>query len=212
MAVGQVLPDVAGGQTPAWTMRQVLIVEDEPWGGNVDEFARIYDETAARVYGVVLRVLRDPAQAEEVTQEVYLDAWRRFDRYDSTRGSVVSWLLTIAHGKAVDRVRSVEASRRRDLTDCEQRGREVSGEDASDNVERLHDAQMVRHALSALSVDQRRAIELAYFGGHTHSEVARLLEIPLGTAKTRIRAGLIQLRCSFLTAVGQPTRTEFGRA
>lgn len=173
----------------------------ESWVGNADGFAAFYDETSARVYGVVLRVVRDPAQAEEVTQEVYLQIWRQAKRYDSARGSAVSWLMTIAHRRAVDRVRNVEASRRRDQTDHARCCRVGLDDETSETVLRLDEARMVREALSALSVEQRRAIELAYFGGHTHTEVARPLDIPLGTAKSQIRDGLIKLRLSVLTPV-----------
>lgn len=168
----------------------------EPPVDKVEAFVSIYDETAARVYGVVLRVVRDPAQAEEVTQEVYLEIWRQVARFDPARGSAVAWLMTIAHGKAVDRVRSVEASRRRDLVNCALSHGAGAHDETSETAERLHNARVVRAALSSLSVKQRQAIELAYFDGHSHSTIARLLDIPLGTAKGRIRDGLIQLRHS----------------
>ena len=173
-----------------------------PWTDDVDAFARIYDETSERVYGVVLRVVRDPAQAEEVTQEVYLEIWRQAERYDPARGSAIAWVMTIAHGKAVDRVRSVEPSRRRDLVDGALNCHAVPYDDTAETAERLHNVQVVQGALTALSLKQRQAVELAYFCGHPHSEVARLLEVPLGTAKSRIREGLVQLRLSILTTAG----------
>lgn len=161
--------------------------------GDEEAFARLYDATCARLYGLVLRVVRDPAQSEEVTQEAFLDIWRSSARFDPSLGSPVSWMLTIAHRKAVDRVRSAQAS-----TDREDsygaRSQERSFDVTADEVERSLDAQRVRRALVSLTDTQRGAVELAYFGGYTHTEVASLLGVPLGTAKTRIRDGLIRLR------------------
>jgi RNA polymerase sigma-70 factor (ECF subfamily) len=161
--------------------------------GDEAAFARLYDEVAARVYGLVLRVVRDPAQSEEVSQEVFLDIWRTSARFDPSLGSPLSWMLTIAHRKAVDRVRSAQAS-----TDREDaygsRNRDRSFDETAEAVETRLDAQRVRHALDSLTQTQRGAVELAYFGGYTHTEVATLLGVPLGTAKTRIRDGLIRLR------------------
>lgn len=161
--------------------------------GDREAFADLYDATARRAYGLVLRVVRDPAQAEEVTQEVYLEVWRMAARFDPQRGSAVSWLLTIAHRKAVDRVRSAESATRRDLT-YHQQNHEVEHDQTAETVQSSLDARRVRAALNSLTPVQREAIELAYFGGYTHTEVAALLDLPLGTAKTRIRDGLIRLR------------------
>jgi RNA polymerase sigma-70 factor (ECF subfamily) len=140
--------------------------------GRADEaaFAELYDAMAARVYGLAVRVVRDPSQAEEVTQEAFLETWRTASRFDPAKGSAVSWILTIVHRKAVDRVRSAEA--------------------AQASLE----ARRVRAALGSLTEVQREALELAYFKGYTHTEVAAMLDLPLGTAKTRIRDGLIRLR------------------
>ena len=161
--------------------------------GDQAAFSSLYDATAARVYGLVLRVVRDPAQAEEVTQECFLDFWRQAGRFDPARGSAVSWLLTIAHRKGVDRVRSAEAATRRDTTYHRSTGdvdHDVTAEAATDALE----AKRVRSALTTLTPVQREALELAYFGGYTHTEVATMLDLPVGTAKTRIRDGLIRLR------------------
>ena len=161
--------------------------------GDQVAFAAFYDATSARAYGLALRVVRNPAHAEEVTQEAYLDAWRSSARYDAARGSAAGWLLTIVHRKAVDRVRSVEAATARD----EHWDRETAPVDHDQTSEAAHaslDATRVRHAVATLTDVQRRAVELAYFGGYTHTEVATLLDVPLGTAKTRIRDGLIRLR------------------
>lgn len=161
--------------------------------GDQAAFAEFYDATSARAYGLALRVVRNPAHAEEVTQEAYLDAWRSSARYDVQRGSAAGWLLTIVHRKAVDRVRSVEAATARDVT----WNREAAPIDHDQTSEAAHaslDANRVRNAVATLTDVQRQAVELTYFGGYTHTEVATLLDVPLGTAKTRIRDGLIRLR------------------
>jgi RNA polymerase sigma-70 factor (ECF subfamily) len=161
--------------------------------GDTEAFARFYDATSARAYGLALRVVRDPAQAEEVTQEVFLDVWRQSGRYDATRGSAMGWLLTIVHRKAVDRVRSAEASTRRD-TAYHQGATTVDHDTTAEAAEASLEAHRVRGALRTLTEVQREALELAYFGGYTHTEVAKMLDLPVGTAKTRIRDGLIRLR------------------
>ena len=161
--------------------------------GEEAAFAALYDATAARLFGLVLRTVRDRAQAEEVTQDAYLDIWRNSSRFDPGRGSALSWLMTIGHRKAVDRVRSAEAARRRD-TAYEAREQSAPFDQTVEEAHRNLNAQRVRKALSTLTETQRGALELAYFGGYTHSEVAVMLDLPLGTAKTRIRDGLIRLR------------------
>lgn len=161
--------------------------------GDDHAFAALYDDLAPRIYGVVLRILADPHQAEEVTQEVFLHIWQNSDRFDPARGSAFSWAMTMAHRRAVDRVRASEAWRRRDDADAAL-VRQSPEDLTADAAHASLDAQRLRAGLATLSVIQRRALELAYFGGYTHTEVARLLQIPLGTAKTRIRDGLIQLR------------------
>ncbi|MFW5471188.1 ECF RNA polymerase sigma factor SigK [Knoellia sp. CPCC 206435] len=161
--------------------------------GDEAAFAELYDATATRLHGLVVRVVRDRAQSEEVTQDAYLDIWRHCTRYDASRGSALSWMLTIAHRKAVDRIRSVEASKAREVT-YETTTAEREHDSTLEQVEVRLDQQRVRRALASLTDTQRGAVELAYLGGHTHTEVAALLDIPLGTAKTRIRDGLIRLR------------------
>jgi len=161
--------------------------------GDQDAFTRLYDATTARLHGLVLRVLRDPAQAEEVTQEVYVEIWRQSARYDASAGSPLAWMMTLAHRRAVDRVRSAEASSQRE-TRYEQRNRTTEHDQTAETATGNLEAQRVRAAMAGLTEAQRSALELAYFGGYTHTEVAQLLELPLGTAKTRIRDGLIRLR------------------
>lgn len=161
--------------------------------GDEVAFAQLYDATAARVHGLALRVVRDPAQAEEVTQEAFLDVWRTAARFNADRGSALSWLLTVTHRKAVDRVRSAEASSRRD-TSYHQQNQPIDHDSTAEAATASMEARRVRGALASLTPVQREAVELAYFGGYTHTEVASMLQLPVGTAKTRIRDGLIRLR------------------
>jgi RNA polymerase sigma-70 factor, ECF subfamily len=161
--------------------------------GDEAAFAALYDATSRRLYGLVLRIVRDPAMSEEVTQEVYLDVWRHSARFDAQRGSAISWLMTIAHRTAVDRVRASEASRRRDDAHAAAH-QDIEFDTTAESAQASLEAQRVRRALTTLTDAQRSAVELAYLGGYTHTEVARLLDLPLGTAKTRIRDGLIRLR------------------
>lgn len=160
--------------------------------GDEGAFARFYDLTAAMVHGIVLRVVRDPSMADEVTQEVFVEIWRLAPRYDAERGSARSWAATIAHRRAVDRVRSEESRRRREETEGRQQPAAFDSvsETVGDDLER----ERVAKALDSLSPPQREAVALAYYGGHTYREVAALLDVPEGTVKTRIRDGLIRLR------------------
>ena len=161
--------------------------------GDQSSFARLYDATAGRVVGLAVRVVRDPAQAEEVAQEAFLEIWKTSGRFDPAKGSPLGWMLTIVHRKAVDRVRSAEASTRRDTT-YHQRNQAVEHDSTAEAATASMEARRIRQALSGLTPVQREALELAYFGGYTHTEVATMLELPVGTAKTRIRDGLIRLR------------------
>ena len=161
--------------------------------GDESAFAEWYDATAARAFGLAVRVLRDRAQAEEVTQESYLDCWRHASRFDASRGSAISWLLTIVHRKAVDRVRSAEASGRREAA-YGRREQGVPHDETAESATASLEATRVRAALADLTSKQREAVELAFLGGYTHTEVATMLDLPIGTAKTRIRDGLIRLR------------------
>jgi RNA polymerase sigma-70 factor (ECF subfamily) len=161
--------------------------------GDEAQFARLYDATAARIFGLVRRIVRDPTQSEEVTQEVYLQIWRQCARFDPSTGSAVGWMMTIAHRRAVDRVRSAQARTERE-TAYDARHQTVPYDTTVESAHRELDAERVRKALGNLTPTQRSAIDLAYFGGYTHREVAALLNLPMGTAKTRIRDGLIRLR------------------
>ena len=160
---------------------------------DADAFARLYDLTSGRVYGIVWRVLRSTDHAAEVTQEVYTEVWRQATRFDPTKGSALAWIATMAHRRAVDRVRSVTREVARDehyaVTGI---GREV--DHVWEGVEQRLEAQRVRKGLESLTPIQREALTLAYFGGFTQTEIAERLHLPLGTVKTRVRDGLIRLR------------------
>jgi RNA polymerase sigma-70 factor (ECF subfamily) len=161
--------------------------------GDEAAFARLYDATAARAYGLAVRVVRDPSQAEEVAQEAFLEIWRTASRFDEGKGSAVSWILTLVHRKAVDRVRSAEAGSRRD-TAYHQVSEGVEHDSTAEAAHASMEARRVRQAMDSLTEVQREALELAFFKGYTHTEVATMLDLPVGTAKTRIRDGLIRLR------------------
>ncbi len=161
--------------------------------GHEDAFAQLYDRTSTRVYGVVWRVLRSADHAAEVTQEVYTEVWRQATRFDASKGSVYAWITTMAHRRAVDRVRSVTSEVARDEHYAvAESSREV--DHVWEGVAQKLDAERVRKGMESLTPIQREALTLAYFGGYTQSQVAALLKLPLGTVKTRIRDGLIGLR------------------
>jgi len=161
--------------------------------GEHASFEALYDRTAAKVFGLVRRVVRDAAQAEEVAQEVFLEVWRSAPAYDASRGRGETWVLTIAHRRAVDRVRSAQAATDRDLR-VARRDVERDYDVVSETVEARLESEAVREALGSLTALQRQAVQLAYYGGYTHGEIAVVLGVPLGTVKTRIRDGLIRLR------------------
>lgn len=161
--------------------------------GDQHAFTTFYDATSRAVFGIVLRVLRDRAQAEEVTQEVFLEAWRTAARYDSKQGTPAAWVNTIAHRRAIDRVRSVERSTQRDQRHAEDQ-RDLRSPDTSDVVVARDEGDRVRAALERLPEPQRRALTLAYFDGRTQREVAEMLDVPLGTVKTRMRDAMKKLR------------------
>lgn len=161
--------------------------------GDQAAFAELYDRMAALVHGVVRRVLRDPSQSEEVTQEVFVEIWRTAPRFESERGSPRTWILTMAHRRAIDRVRSEQASRdRTERVGHRDRGRPF--DEVAEEVQTSFEHQQVRTAMDQLTDLQRQAVELAFYGGYTYREVAELLDTPLGTVKTRMRDGLIRLR------------------
>lgn len=189
------VPDAANRTEPPLNdlLRRVAL-------GDEVAFEQLYHRVAGQVLGVAQRVVRNPAQSEEVAQEVLVEVWRSATRFDPERGTAITWVLTMAHRRAVDRVRSAQASSdredrigRRD----QQRPYDEVAEQVNDRLE--HEA--VRRCLGGLTDLQREAVQLAYYGGNTYREVAELLDAPLGTIKTRLRDGLIRLRdCLGVTA------------
>jgi len=162
-------------------------------GGDEPAFAELYRRVAPAVFGLVTKVVRNPAQAEEVTQEVFVELWRTASRFDPARGTARSWIMTCAHRRAVDRVRSAERTARRDdLAGRRDQGRPY--DEVVEQVETSLEREHVRRGLEVLTDLQREAVVLAYYGGYTHREIAELLGVPSGTVKTRLRDGLIRLR------------------
>jgi RNA polymerase sigma-70 factor (ECF subfamily) len=161
--------------------------------GNEAAFETIYDRLAGAIYGLVRRVVRDPAQSDEVAQEVLLEVWRSASRFDPAKGSAMSWAMTIAHRRAIDRVRSAVGERQRDQRFAAATAPTEIAE-VAETVEANLDRERVRRCLETLTDIQRESMVLAYYGGYSYREVAALLHVALGTIKTRIRDGLIRLR------------------
>jgi RNA polymerase sigma-70 factor, ECF subfamily len=183
-------PPLRATESVAPTPDQLLV---EVARGSETAFERLYDAVAAPVYGTVRRVLRDPAQSEEVTQEVLVELWRTATRYNPVRGSAMSWVLTLAHRRAVDRVRSAQSAADRE----ERAGALADGrpfDEVAESVATRLEREQVRRCLLSLTELQRESVVLAYYRGYTYRQVAELLGAPLGTVKTRLRDGLIRLR------------------
>jgi RNA polymerase sigma-70 factor, ECF subfamily len=159
--------------------------------GDEAAFRAVYDLTAPAVLGIVRRVLRDPAQSEEVMQEVLLDVWRSAARFDPAAGSASAWIMTLAHRRAVDRVRSEQRAAERELRAAIM---PVAYDEVTEAVESSLERERVRRCLAGLTDLQRESVTLAYYGGYTYAGVAALLGVPVGTVKTRMRDGLIRLR------------------
>ena len=159
--------------------------------GDQNAYAAVYDRTAGQVLGLVLAIVRDPAQSEEVTQEVLLDVWRSASRFDAELGSAAAWVMTLAHRRAVDRVRSEQKSAERERRVASSG---VAYDEVAEAVEARLDRERVRRCLGSLTELQRESVTLAYYGGYTYREVAGLLGVAIGTVKTRMRDGLIRLR------------------
>src|SRR6478735_8935569 len=179
----------------AVTMEGTVVVSSD-WERDVRErlcqnddaaLTEIYDQYASFVYGLALRVVGDARAAEDVSQDVFVGLWERPAAFDPDRGSLRTWLGTLAHRRAVDHVRREEARRRRAIKDA---ARPVSTPDVEEMALALVTAERVRAALDTIPDEQRRAIQLAYFGGKTYRQVAEVLGIPEGTAKSRLRLGL----------------------
>jgi RNA polymerase sigma-70 factor (ECF subfamily) len=161
--------------------------------GDQNAFEQVYDRLAGPVYGLIRKVLRDRAQSEEVAQEVLLEVWRNASRFDSAKGGAITWVMMIAHRRAIDRVRSVSAEVQRDQKSAVAEAA-LSPDEVAEAVEANLDRERVRRCLNSLTDLQRESITLAYYGGYTYRQVAGLLNVALGTIKTRIRDGLIRMR------------------
>ncbi len=159
--------------------------------GDHRAFEEVYAQVAAIVFGTVRGVVRDPCLAEEVTQEVFIEVWRTASRFDESRGSPTAWIATIAHRRAVDRVRAEQRSADRDRRAA---SHPVAYDEVAESAEHNLDRERVRRCLKRLTDLQREAVTLAYYGGYTYREVAGLLGVPAGTVSTRMRDGLIRLR------------------
>lgn len=169
---------------------------------NQDALAEAYRRHAGAVYALARRVLSDVATAEEVVQEVFLRLWNQPEKFDPERGSLRSYLLAQSHGRAVDVLRSETSRRRRE--DRQARQTAEAGYDIEREVWDLTVAERVKEMVTILPQEERRAITLAYFGGHTYREVALLLDQPEGTVKSRIRTGLKRMRTRLVDAGGDP--------
>jgi RNA polymerase sigma-70 factor (ECF subfamily) len=169
--------------------------------GDVRSFELLYERFGALVYSTALHTLADTQAAEDVTQEIFVLLWRRPDHFDPARGRFVTWLLSVTRNRAVDELRS-RGRRRRLATDPPEAAENSPDPDAQDNPENAalasDDRAAVREALSGLPHEQRLALEMAYFGGMTQSEIADALGQPLGTVKTRIRLGMQKMRVALL--------------
>lgn len=161
--------------------------------GDEAAFERLYEQLSAPVFGLIRRVVRDRAQAEEVTQEVMVEVWRTASRFDPARGGALTWVLTMAHRRAVDRVRSAQAATGREER-VARMSEDVAYDQVAEAVTTRIEGERVRRCLGGLTDLQRQAVTLAYYGGYSYPEVAGLLQVPLGTIKTRMRDGLVRLR------------------
>ncbi|MFH7599715.1 ECF RNA polymerase sigma factor SigK [Streptomyces racemochromogenes] len=161
--------------------------------GDKEAFSALYDALAPMIFGIVVKVVRDRAQSEEVAQEVMIDLWRQAARYRPEAGSVTTWAATMAHRRAVDRVRSAQASADREQAQAA-REHTTAFDEVAEQVETRLESEQVRRCLRGLTELQRQAVTLAYYRGLTYREVAEALRTPLPTIKTRMRDGLIRLR------------------
>jgi RNA polymerase sigma-70 factor (ECF subfamily) len=159
--------------------------------GDQQALAELYDRYSNVVYAVALRVLKDASAAEDVLQDIFLQLWRNPDSFDASRGSLTAWLAVIARHRSIDRIRKRRPET--DIEDCVIAG----GPDLRDETERNLVIEKVRAALETMNPEQRKAMEMAFFQGLTHTEIAEKTGEPLGTIKTRIRSGLQQLRAKF---------------
>lgn len=172
--------------------RQAELIRGVAEGDN-QALASLYDSTSRTVYGLLLRILSDPSSAEEVLLDVYAQVWRQAAGYSPERGRPLAWLTTIARSRAIDRIRRTRQGQQRE-TPLDEAVRSAGGESVEAGVLAGEVGAVVRAALAALAPEQREVVELAYYGGMSHSEIAAARGLPLGTVKTRTRLGLMRLR------------------
>ena len=178
------------GQAPSARQQHLL---EQVAQGDKQAFSELYDLVSPRVFGLIKRLLRDHAQSEEVTQEVFLEIWQTATRFDPNKGGATTWIFTMAHRRAVDRVRASQSSRDRDVR-VGIRDHKVDYDHVAETIEVRLEHERVEKAMARLTELQRQAVTLAYYGGLSHSEVAEQLSVPIGTVKTRLRDGMIRLR------------------
>ncbi|MSV36283.1 MAG: sigma-70 family RNA polymerase sigma factor, partial [Bryobacterales bacterium] len=162
--------------------------------GDSDGLAALYDESSSLVYRVALRFVANPADAEEVTMDVYQQVWRTAERYAGERGTVSAWLVTLARSRALDKVRARASRARAEEPLPEFRELHFAGAGPEDATLATQEQRRIRAALSTFPHEQREAVELAFYSGLTHAELADRLRQPLGTVKTRIRSAMMKLR------------------
>ncbi len=180
----RLVPPVGGGADIDLLLGKVARGDDQA-------FDALYDQVSSAVYGLARRVVRDPARAEDVTQEVFLEVWRKAARFDRNLGKAKTWIMTITHRRAVDAVRRSESQKRQDQHTAPD---EIVHDQPADAVIRTEEHGAVRECLETLTDLQVESVRLAYFNGYTYAEVASLLDKPLPTIKTRMRDGIIRLR------------------
>lgn len=182
--------DAAAGSRSRTTVDHLLV---DVARGYPEAFVELYRCTVTRVYGRVRRVIRDAAHAEDVTQDVYFEVWRRAENFDAEQGSAIGWMLQLAHSRSVDRIRRLEAAHRRETDHARDRSNRSTGTVAG-SLARTEAADRVHAALAALTPLQRQAISLVYLDGHTNEAASRVLGISLPAFKARVHDGMMALR------------------